>query len=223
MPGGLVILFARYPEEGRVMTRLSAEIGAGPAVALYRCFVKDMLDTLGGTGVPFQVYVHPADMAEDFGRKFGPGLAVRPQEGEDLGARMANAFRGVFEEGYERAVLMGSDLPDLQAEIITGALGALSEKDAVLGPASDGGYYLIGFRRDTFHPGVFEGVQWGTAEVYEGTVRALGALGIEAHMLQSWHDVDTLGDLIALIRRNQGTAFTGSTTYRQISKMGPAK
>jgi hypothetical protein len=135
-----------------------------------------------------------------------------PQEGNDLGEKMKNAFVRSFSAGTEKAVLIGSDIPDLSMAIIDEASVSLDTCDAVIGPASDGGYYLIGFRKDSFLPGVFEGIPWGTESVCGETLRLLYRAGCRVHVLPEWHDIDTADDLRSLFVRNEHSAFRKSKT-----------
>ena len=115
-------------------------------------------------------------------------------------------------EDVSRLVLIGSDIPDLPAPLIKEALAALHMHDAVIGPARDGGYYLIGFRNDTFFPGVFSGIAWSTGTVFRSTMQAFGKAGQRVHELPLWQDVDTIEDLKDLAARSRRSAFSSSRT-----------
>ena len=109
------------------------------------------------------IFLSPQEKETEIKKLFGNDHEYRPQRGTDLGARMKNAFTDCFSEGFKSVVLIGSDFPDLPLKIIEDAFAALdSSSDAVIGPAADGGYYLIGFRYDTFLPAIFEGLIWST-------------------------------------------------------------
>jgi rSAM/selenodomain-associated transferase 1 len=118
-----------------------------------------------------------------------------PQAGEDLGERMKNGFVEALSMNFKRVVLIGSDIPDLPLEFIEEAFTSLQEKDAVIGPALDGGYYLIGFKKETFSPRVFEGIHWSTESVFEKTLKVLQQEGLTVHTLQPLRDIDTVEDL----------------------------
>jgi len=121
------------------------------------------------------------------------------QTGNTLGDRMEQAFRHVFSAGTRRAVLVGSDLPDLPGKTFTLALSALDTHDAVIGPSSDGGYYLIGFAFQAFTAAVFHGIDWSTGSVYRATLDRLDATGLSFHQLPRWRDIDTFTDLLDLV------------------------
>jgi hypothetical protein len=197
---GCVILFVRFPEKGRVKTRLAASVGDETAVRLYENFVLDAIDTLSGCPRPFIISFHPPSSAGRVASWLGDHRYM-PQRGADLGERMKNAFLSVFETGVSKALLMGSDVPDLPPSVIEEAFSALGGNGAVLGPALDGGYYLIGFNKNAFVPGAFEGIAWGAPSVFRDTMRALE--GVRVHVLPRWRDVDTVEDLDALFLRRK--------------------
>lgn len=199
-----VLFFARYPLPGQVKSRLAAKVGQDVACELYKNFVFDMLDMLGRVGYEHAVMVHPGESCEKFSKLFGGGRKCFPQRGADLGERMRNALLQAFDSGYRKAVLIGSDLPDLPEDVIVGAFDALESHDAVVGPAGDGGYYLIGFTPSGMLPVAFNDMPWGTAEVFDRTVEVLRANGRRVHLLCDWNDIDTVEDLDELVQRNMG-------------------
>ena len=133
---------------------------------------------------------------------------------------MRRAFEDAFGEGFASGILLGSDVPDLPLYVLKEAIDALQRSDAVIGPAQDGGYYLIGFRRDAFPPDVFDGLPWGTAIVLRDTTARLAAHGCRIHLLPEWQDVDTVEDLEALSKRAQNTDFSRSNTAAFLSGSG---
>jgi rSAM/selenodomain-associated transferase 1 len=214
-----ILLFIKAPVRGRVKTRLAAILGDDTTLELYRNFVLDILDTLDIVGHPCSICYSPPDAADAVAGWLGEHRDYMPQEGSDLGERMANAFQVMFSRGRSRVVLVGSDLPDLPPDIFEEALSALQTNDAVIGPALDGGYYLIGFRKETFLPEVFHGISWGTNTVQEQTIRIFLRAGCRVHSLPQWNDVDTADDLRSLAERNAGTAFAHSRTMKYIKDL----
>jgi rSAM/selenodomain-associated transferase 1 len=208
----LIILFVKVPARGQVKTRLAAALGEDAALELYQRFVQDILETLEQTGIPVMICYYPPDSRNAVAAWLGPGQQYLPQEGRDVGERMENAFRQAFTRGFSRVVLIGSDIPDLPAPLINEALAALRMHDAVIGPARDGGYYLIGFRNDTFFPAVFSGIAWSTGAVFRSTMQAFGKAGSRVHELPFWQDVDTIEDLKDLVDRSKRSAFSSSRT-----------
>jgi rSAM/selenodomain-associated transferase 1 len=128
-------------------------------------------------------------------RTWLPGVRLLAQRGEDLGARMADAFARAFARGASRVAIVGTDAPAVSRETVTEALGALDGADAVLGPSEDGGYYLLALREPW--PGLFSGIAWSTPAVAAETRARAAALGLVLHELPARRDVDTLDDLRA--------------------------
>ncbi len=197
-----ILLFLRAPEKGRVKTRLAAHLGDEAVLALYRSFVLDILGMLSRTGYPVILFGHPANKIDDIVSWLGPDLPCRPQTGDTLGDKMANAFAAVFSEGYHQALLIGSDIPDLPPRIIHKSFSALDMEGAALGPSIDGGYYLIGFRKTNFAKDVFENISWSTEMVLEETLAKFRKKKIPLRLLEPWQDMDTIEDLSALLARH---------------------
>lgn len=208
----IILLFIKAPVKGEVKTRLAAALGDDAALDLYRRFVLDILDTLDRTGIPVSICYSPSDSGNSVARWLGPGRHYQPQEGADVGERMQNAFQQAFSGGATRAVLIGSDIPDLPAQVLSDAMAGLLTHDAVIGPALDGGYYLVGFRSDTFLPGIFRGIEWSTDTVLTGTLAVFAREGRAVLRLPPWRDVDTLEDLRDLSARGRRSAFSSSRT-----------
>ena len=139
----------------------------------------------------------------------GEDYLYMPQKGEDLGERMRNGFIQTFAEGFKRVILIGSDIPGLPLEFIEEAFTSLRDKDAVIGPSLDGGYYLIGFRNKTFSPKVFEGIPWSTEKVFEETMKVLEKERLTVHTLPRWRDIDTIEDLKNLPGRSTNSKPDG--------------
>lgn len=213
-----ILMFVKNPEEGMVKSRLASSIGDTVALDLYRCFVKDMMEMLTGAGYPFIIYFHPPYARNTIVQWLGDTHLLLPQTGENLGERMKNAFFEVFSKGYQNAILIGSDSPDLPGTLIEEAFLSLRDNGAVIGPSLDGGYYLIGFRADTFLPEVFDRMPWSTPEVFTRTVGIFQKEDFLIHILPQWRDVDTFDDLKALYVNNRGSSFAGSATMRYIEK-----
>jgi len=206
------MLFIKAPVPGRVKTRLAAVLGNETTLELYRSFCLDMLETIDASCREVVVFHDPPDAREMVVRWLGKERRCHPQQGADLGERMENAFRSAFSSNASRAILIGSDLPDLPSAVLAEALDALERNDAVIGPALDGGYYLIGLRKAPFRPEVFRGIPWSTSVVFDQTMRILARSGYRVHLLPRWQDVDRIDDLLELYERSRGTAFERSRT-----------
>jgi rSAM/selenodomain-associated transferase 1 len=125
---------------------------------------------------------------------------------------MELAFKNIFSEGFTSAILIGSDIPDLTPAVFHEALESLKKNDAVIGPAADGGYYLIGFNQKSFLPHIFRGIPWSTGTVFRETMDILDKSSLRVHLLPQWKDVDTLEDLKAFFDRNRDAGFDKSKT-----------
>lgn len=213
-----VLLFIKAPEKGRVKSRLAAAIGEEAALEIYKGFVAAVVETMKAGRYPFRVAVYPRDALESMRRWLGNDLDYLPQTGKDLGERMKNALARVFADGIERAVIIGSDVPDLPGEAIHEAFQSLESKDAVIGPSPDGGYYLIGFNARTFLPEAFDGIPWSAETVFSDTMRVLERSSWTVHQLPPWRDVDTLEDLNDLVTRNEGSGPGPSVALSALMK-----
>ncbi len=186
-----LVVFARYPVPGRVKTRLAARIGPEAAARLYEAFVRDLAARFSAS--PFAVRWAVAPPDPGFAAHFGLAPeACREQLGEDLGARMLQAFRSELGGGPAPVVLVGSDLPQLSATRVVEAFSHLGSADVVLGPACDGGYYLIAMREP--HD-LFSGIAWSTASVCGATEARAASLGLSVVRLEADFDVDESDDL----------------------------
>lgn len=218
MSNSCILFFIKYPEIGKVKSRLAKDLGEEIAVDLYRNFVLDILSAIKGIRADLKICFYPPDHRERFVEWLGNAYHYMPQEGGDLGERMENSLTRVFRAGYRKAIIIGSDSPDLPGDIINLGLTSLRSFDAVIGPSYDGGYYLIGFRREVFLPEVFRGIVWSSTTVFQKTFDIIRKGGINVFMLPEWSDVDTLNDLRGLIHRNEDTGFRSSKTMACLSQ-----
>jgi hypothetical protein len=218
MQNRCLIVFVKYPQPGQVKSRLANDFDSDFAAVLYKAFVFDLLECAMKGNWQLRIFFYPPEKETEIKIMFGNHHQYRPQRGADLGARMKNAFDDCFSGGFKSVVLIGSDFPDLPPKIIEDAFAALDHPaDAVIGPAADGGYYLIGFRDDKFLPAVFEGFTWSTASVFLKTLKILQTRGYQTGIIQEWQDVDTRDDLINLMERNKSTAFAHSQTMKYLA------
>jgi len=184
---------AKHPEPGRVKTRLAAAFGAERACALYRAFVLDLAERL--RTLPYAVTWAFWPAAAPFADVL-PGVRCRPQRGRDLGERLAGAVAAAFAEAPGPVLVIGADAPHVPAESLAEAARALGgTADVVLGPAEDGGYYLIGLREPA---DLFAGIAWSTPSVLAATRGRAERLGLRTHLLPPSFDVDEPADLLRL-------------------------
>ena len=185
----LLIVFVRNPAKGRVKKRLAASVGEEAALQIYQQLLEGLAAVL--REVEVQQEVHYSDFIPE--QDLWGGKEKRLQEGEGLGERMAGAFQKGFQEGYRQIVLIGSDLPYLSPQDLQAAFSALDKHDYVLGPAEDGGYYLIGMK--SLNSKLFRNKSWGSSSVLQETLEELKNDSL--FLLEKRRDLDTYEDLKA--------------------------
>ncbi len=189
----------KFPEPGRVKTRIAKDAGAEYAAEAYRRIASRVLLNTRPSAAEFGriIFYTPESRERDF-RAWLPGERLVAQEGRDVGERMSSAIRRLLSEGAPAAVIAGADIPELNAEIVRSAFSKLGSADIVLGPAVDGGYYLIGMKSP--HDEVFQNISWSTGRVFRQTVLAIGKLKLRYDTVRTLSDVDTLADLKRFLR-----------------------
>lgn len=184
----VVLVFQKNAILGKVKTRLASEIGKHRALEIYGGLIQSTYSVLEDVAAP--VWTYFSDYIPEIGNK--PTEKSFIQEGKDLGERMANAFARSFELGMEKVVLIGTDCPMLESRHLLRAFELLTNSDLVLGPATDGGYYLIGMKHRADY--LFEGIPWSTAAVLMQTIAVAKVRGLHFTLLDELSDIDTLGD-----------------------------
>jgi rSAM/selenodomain-associated transferase 1 len=192
-----LLVFAKTPKPGKVKTRLLAAVSAEVAAALHEACIADTL-RLARKMRGCDAFLFAAGGASYFRKlvkKRGSGARVRvlPQRGADLGVRMENAFRKCFAMGYRQVVVIGTDTPWMGVERVRRAFAELKTNDVVIGPAEDGGYYLLGTRKLVTK--IFTGIPWGTERVLELTLKKIVALKLRKRLLRRDFDLDRPEDL----------------------------
>ncbi len=199
-----LVIFAKAPIPGEVKTRLSPGLTEDEAATLHGSFVLDTLERTKAAASKFKLPVDrflacaPSSSHVFFKiMEARHGVTLLDQQGCDLGARMAQAFAALFARGYRYIVVVGTDVPSLPLTHYRDAVQSLTRHDLILGPARDGGYYLIGMTAP--HPNLFRDIPWSTNQVLALTQEKATAAGLKIALLPVWSDVDTLDDLQALI------------------------
>lgn len=189
MSKNLIIVFTRNPELGKVKTRLAKTIGDESALNIYRFLLEHtekVIRTIDSDkAVYYSVKVRSNDIWND------DIYQKHQQEGEDLGYRMLNAFKRGFQENYNKIIIVGSDLFDLEQQHIEDAFSTLDNHNFVIGPAEDGGYYLLGMT--ALNEAVFKNKSWGTSSVFKNTLEDLQNESV--FLLEELNDVDTYEDI----------------------------
>ncbi|SMC68560.1 hypothetical protein SAMN02746065_10711 [Desulfocicer vacuolatum DSM 3385] len=188
----LLILFLKYPEAGKVKTRLGQQMGYARAARIYEEMVTHQMADLTSDSYDLALYVDDRHDIASYKEKFGENRRYFYQRGRNLGERMARAMEHAFLLGYGRVMLMGSDVPLLDVVAVNSFFEHLLTADMVIGPAMDGGYYMIGFQNGIDISPVFKNIAWSTANVFESTMARSGHLNVRVEKI--WFDVDTLGD-----------------------------
>jgi len=216
-----LIVFTRYPRPGTTKTRLIPLLGEIGAARLQRrmteLLVQRARDLRHERRITIEVSFHggPEEAVRAW---LGNDLSYRRQRGRDLGERLCRAFQSAFREGARRVIAIGSDCPEITVETLNRAFDSLREAELVLGPARDGGYYLVGSCR--LFPELFRNMAWGTETVFEETIKRARALGIATALLEPLSDVDRPEDLSVWER--QGGAFSFTAEEPLISVIIPA-
>ena len=190
-----LIVFLKAPRPGAVKSRLARTIGPLPAAALYRSLAEAVVrgtDPLGAADYERLYFFAPADARTEMEEWMGARDWI-PQEGADLGTRMAGAFDEAFRRGARRVAIVGTDVLGLSRRHVRDALASLDAHQVVLGPARDGGYYLLALDRP--RPALFEAIPWSTNSVLPATLARARALGLTVRTLEELGDVDTLADV----------------------------
>ena len=196
MSDNTLIIFIKSPDEGAVKTRLAQGIGKKKAAVLYRLFVEAILTRTKDKSFGRVIFYDPPDKREEIMNWIGDDTELHPQSGNGLGERLSNAFDFVFNRDARKAVVIGSDSPTIDANIIRQAFRELETREFVIGPSRDGGYYLLGM--SSFRKEVFQGIEWSTDRVFKETVRVFESLGADFHILDKDIDVDRPEDLTPL-------------------------
>ncbi len=186
-----LVIFVRNPISGQVKTRLAKDIGDERALEIYLQLLQHTLEIT--RGLSFRKFIYYADEVSDYDLWSVPGYTKRKQNGNDLGERMLNSFKELFDQGFTRIIIIGSDCLQLKSETLEEAVALLESNAAVIGPASDGGYYLLGLTK--FYPDLFINKPWSTDQVFEKTIKDLINQGISYALLEELSDIDDVTDL----------------------------
>ena len=191
-------VFVKNPVPGTVKTRLQTRYTPHQAAGIYRAFILDTLETARSVAADRHLLAYdPPDAETDIRHLAGPGWDLFPQPETDLGDRMYTAALRSFQQSASHVVIIGTDIPSLPRDHILQAFDLLSEKDLVLGPSTDGGYYLVGLS----HPvqAIFQEIEWSTNRVFTQTLARLEGTGHTLGLVPPWYDIDTPEDLDFLL------------------------
>ncbi len=189
-----IVIFIKYPTPGKVKTRLGAQVGLDLAANLYHIFIGKTFQ-LARNSVADQIFVayDPEEQFNKYSQIIPSEFKHFPQKGDNLGSRLSNAFDYVFSQESNKVIVLGSDSPTLPTDFVNEAFNRLDGNDLVLGPAEDGGYYLIGLKLS--HKGLFENIKWSSVSVLDTTVQRAKSLKLTRSLLPIWYDVDEVETL----------------------------
>lgn len=194
-----LIIFTKEPVPGKTKTRLMPYFGPEECAELHKCMLRDIRKEMKYTDSDLIVAYtggRPDYLKKVFGEK---NTLFIEQRGENIGEKMHNAIADAKDLAYDKVVLIGTDIPEIEAETIDAAFTMLDAADIVLGPTEDGGYYLIGMKEP--HREAFEVTLYGTGSVYEETVEGIRSAGLTTAAVESYSDIDTREDISAFRRR----------------------
>ena len=186
-----LVIFVRNPVLGQVKTRLAKGIGNERALAIYLQLLQHTLEIT--RDLSFRKFIYYADEVSDYDLWSVPGYTKRKQNGNDLGERMLNSFKELFDQGFTQIIIIGSDCLQIQTEHLQEAVVLLESSAAVIGPASDGGYYLLGLTK--LYPDLFVNKPWSTDQVFAKTIDDFNNQGISFALLEELSDIDDITDL----------------------------
>ena len=214
-----LILFAVIPAAGKTKNRMMPFLSAGECVSLYNCFLRDVYQKASASGADVYVFFAPRDKKDAFKKLLDEDAVLLPQHGDDLGQRMKNAIGAVLRMGYGKVVLMGTDIPHIHTETIRNAFENLDQKDIVIHPALDGGYYLIGMKQE--YDSIWNIRRYGTNTVMYDTLQHMKAENLSISVGQMYYDIDCKEDLKQLwndIRRGAVCNCPETTTFLETIK-----
>lgn len=184
-----LIIFVRNPVLGKVKTRIAATIGDENALAVYKHLLHHTKNITAGVQVTRFVFFADEIATNDLWNGYEKCL----QSGSNLGERMSNAFECLFEKGFTKIIIIGSDCFELDEKIISGAFLKLNEYETVIGPATDGGYYLLGIQSP--FKNLFENITWSSNSVFDETIKQIEQRNLSLFLLPSLNDVDEAKDI----------------------------
>jgi rSAM/selenodomain-associated transferase 1 len=201
-----LIIFLKYPEAGKVKTRLAKDLGAQRAAKFYSQMAKKIIGNVMDTDIYRTTIFYDPPEKENEIRNWIEKKEVlfSPQRGDTLGDKITDAFAQVFSSGSDKAVIIGTDCVDVSSKTIIQAMNALDDIDVVLGPAEDGGYYLLGLNSHV--PGIFQEIEWSTDRVLHQTLERLKEKKLSYKLLKTLKDIDTLDDLKSQLESLKKTA-----------------
>lgn len=196
LDNNVLLVFIKYPKAGYVKTRLAKAIGSKNAALLYKIFTETVVKRIKSTYYKIFVFYMPVSKRKEVISWLGDDLNYYSQKGIDLGQRLKNAFKIAFENGAKKVVVIGTDSPLIEQKEIKDAFAKLNDRECVIGPSRDGGYYLLGLKK--YNADVFKDIKWSTEKVFSQTVGKLEESNAKFLVLDFNFDIDNVEDLCVL-------------------------
>ena len=208
-----LLIFVKAPLPGKVKTRFLPDLTREQALKLYRAFVEDLISRLkSSTLFDMHIFFYPEKAFSIIENWLGHELYFHPQKGNNLGERISNALEWSIKQGYQKSILIGSDIPVLNEYKIENAFQKLNQSDVVIGPAMDGGYYLIGMKK--YFPELFCNIKWSTDTVLNDTLKLIEFNKLSYFQQPTENDIDTFSDVLQLWEVfRQNVTFHETNTY----------
>ena len=216
----VVALFVRVPVPGQVKTRLVGGLGAGGACRLYQAMVADILSNIQACAFPLYLFHDGTEKSALPAAWVAAAAKVIAQQGEGIGARMAAAFEYCFAENIDQVILVGSDIPGLDADILVNASAALALHDAAMVPVIDGGYCLIALQRERYRSSILEEIPWSTDQVLRVTLQRCEECGMSVALQRPLRDIDTMADVQRYCQNPIAQAFATNQVLADLEKDG---
>lgn len=205
-----IIVFVKYPEKGKVKTRLASSTSETFATEFYNKIVKYIAGVLEkiNSSTDIFIFYSPIDDVNKIISWIGNDYLFFEQEGNDLGEKMSNAFKLVFSKEYRYATIIGSDIPDINSSKILAAFEALEKNDVVISPSIDGGYSMLGM--NNYYPELFNNITWSTNSVFEKTEQKVKESKLKLNILPILNDIDTEDELKLWMKKSKNNQLKNS-------------
>ncbi len=199
-----LVIMAKDPIPGQVKTRLSPPLSPAEAAELYCCFLEDRIAEMSTLkGVDLALAYTPENAKPTFRALVSDSIQLFAQRGKNLTEKLVNIFKDLLSEGYQTVSIIDSDTPDLSSAIMRQSFNLLASEhtDAVFGPCKDGGYYLIGLKKN--YPKLFQNIPWSGKNVLAVSLKKAKEMGLKTALLPLQNDIDTYEDLLDFFHRNK--------------------
>ncbi len=212
-----IVIMAKFPEPGKVKTRLQPFITPDESADLAKCFLQDTVNKVFTVSENIFISYTPEENLEDFLNLLPQNFNFKAQSGFDLGDKMTSAFQFAFDLNFKYVVLLGTDSPTLPTSFITNSFDILQSNDVIIGETTDGGFYLIGLKKtDKLNLGLFDQVEWSSSNTFRQTKSNFEKLNLSFYELPIFYDVDTPDDL-AKLQKDQYFQHFAPITYQYFS------